>query len=81
MTKLLKISSKKQVKHMAFSQIKKKNKIMIILVMLHLKVVVADKVVVSVGQISLIFLKIFSVILGVTEDLEVEEILATEVPI
>ena len=57
---------------MAFFQIKKKNKIMIILVMLHLKVVVADKVVVLVVQIFLIFLKIFLEILVVVEDQEVE---------
>ena len=66
---------------MVFFQIKKKNKTMIILVMLLLKVAAEDKVVALVELIFQIFLKIFSVILGVTEDLEVEEILATEVPI
>ena len=58
-----------------FSQIKKKSKIMIILVMRHLKMVAEDKVVVLevlVVQIFQIFLKIFLEILGVVEDQEIE---------
>ena len=66
MIRLLKISLKKLVKLMVSSQIKKKNKTMIILAMLHLKVgVVEDKVVVSVELIFQIFLKIFLEILVV----------------
>ena len=60
--KMLKINLKKLVKLMAFFLIKKKNKIMIILVMLHLKMVAEDQVVVLVASaelISQIFLKIF----------------------
>jgi hypothetical protein len=52
---------------------------MIILVTLHLKVVVADKVGVLVEQISRIFLKIFLVTLEVEEVLEEDEVLAIEV--
>ena len=58
-----------------FSQIKKKSKITITLVMRHLKMVVEDKVVVLevlVVQIFQIFLKIFLGILGVVEDQEIE---------
>ena len=70
---------------MAFSLIKKKNKTTITLVMQLLKEAQEDKVVDLVEdlevQISLIFLKIFLVILEVEEDLEVEEALVTEVPI
>ena len=58
-----------------FSQIKKKSKITITLVMRHLKMVVEDKVVVLevlVVQIFRIFLKIFLEILGVVEDQEIE---------
>ena len=58
-----------------FSQIKKKNKIMITLVMQPLKMVVEDKVVVLedlVEQIFQIFLKIFLEILVVEEDQEIE---------
>ena len=59
---------------MEFSQIKRKNKIMIILVMQPLKMVVEDKVValeVLVGQIFQIFLKIFLEI-SVVVDQEIE---------
>ena len=63
---MLKTNLKKLAKHTAFYQIKKKNKTMIILAMLHLKVeVVEDKVVVLVGLIFQIFLKIFLEILVV----------------
>ena len=70
-----KTSLRKLVKLTEFSQIKKRNKIMIILVMLPLKMVVEDKVVVlevSVEQTFQIFLKIFLVILVVGEDQEIE---------
>jgi len=70
--KLLKINLKKPVKLMAFSQIKKKNKIMITLDMLLLKAVEEDKVevlVVLVEQIFRIFLRIFLEILEVEEGL------------
>ena len=75
MTKLLKINLKKLVKPMASFLIKKKNKTMIILVMLRLKAVVVDKVealVVLEGQIFQIFLKIFLEILVEEEDQEIE---------
>ena len=83
-TKLLKISLKKPAKHTEFFQIKKKNKITIILVMQHLKMVVEDKVValvVLVGQIFQIFSKIFLEILEVEEDLETLETLTIEAQI
>jgi hypothetical protein len=73
--KMLKINLKKQVKLMEFSQIKKKNKIMITLDMRPLKMVEEDKVVVLVVlvvQIFQIFSKIFLVILGGGEDQEIE---------
>ena len=57
---------------MEFFQIRKKNKIMIILVMQHLKEEVADKVEALVVQIFLIFLKIFLEILEAVEGQEVE---------
>ena len=57
---------------MEFFRIKKKNKIMIILVMQHLKELVADKVVALVVQIFLTFLKIFLEILEVVEDPEID---------
>jgi hypothetical protein len=69
---------------MEFFQIKKKNKIMITLVMLLLKMVVEDKVVVLVvlvEQIFQIFLKIFLEILVVVEDQEEIEALIIEVQI
>ena len=72
---LLKINLKKLVKLTEFSQIKKRNKITIILVMLPLKMEVEDKVVVLVvlvEQTFQIFLKIFLVILVVGEDQEIE---------
>ena len=74
MIKLQKINSKKPVKLMEFSQIKKRNKTMITSVMQHLKMVVEDKavgLVVLVEQIFQIFLKIFLVILVVV-DQEIE---------
>jgi len=77
--KLLKINSKKQVKLMGFFQIKKKNKIMIILDTLHLKVVVGDKVLVLVELIFQTFLRIFLEILEVVEDQETGEAQITEV--
>ena len=58
-----------------YFQIKKKSKTTIILVTLHLKTVVEDRVValvVSVERISQIFLKISLVILEEVEDQEVE---------
>ena len=62
----MKINLNKLVKLTASFQIKKKNKIMITLAMLLLKVeVVEDKVVVLVGLIFQIFLKIFLEILVV----------------
>jgi hypothetical protein len=70
-----KINLKKLVKLTEFSQIKKKSKITITLVMRHLKMVVEDKVVVLevlVVQIFRIFLKIFLEILGAVEDQEIE---------
>jgi hypothetical protein len=73
--KLQKTNSKKQAKPTEFFQIKKKNKIMITLVMPLLKMVVEDKVEVLevlVEQIFLIFLKIFLEILEVVEDQEIE---------
>ena len=77
-TKLLKINLKKLVKPMASFLIKKKNKTMIISVMLPLKMGVEDKVVVLVDlveQIFQIFLKIFLVILVVGEDQEIEALI------
>ena len=68
---------------MAFSQIKKKNKITITLVMRHLKMVVEDTVVALVvlgEQIFQIFLRIFLGILEVEEDQEIE-VLTIEVQI
>ena len=73
MIKLQKTNSKKPVKLTEFSQIKKKNKIMITLVMQPLRMAVEDKVVVLVvlvGQIFQIFLRIFLVILVVVADQE-----------
>ena len=65
-TKLLKINLKKLVKLTASFRIKKKNKIMITLAMLLLKVeAVEDKVVVLVEPIFQIYLKIFLEILVV----------------
>ena len=78
--KLLKINSKKPVKLMEFSQIKKKNKTMITSVMQPLKMAVEDKVVVLVVlvvRIFQIFLKIFLVILVAVADQEIE-VLITE---
>ena len=78
----LKKNLKKLAKLMEFSQIKRKNKIMITLVMPHLKMVVEDKVVVLedlVVLISQIFLRIFSGILAEVEGQEVVEIQITEV--
>ena len=66
---------KKPVKLMAFSQIKKKNKIMITLDMLLLKAVVEDKVVVLEEQIFQIFLRIFLGILVVVADQEVKALI------
>ena len=74
--KTLKINLKKRVKPMEFFQIKKKNKIMIILDTLLLKEEVEDKMVVLVVLVELIFQifsRIFLVILGVEEDREVTE--------
>ena len=74
----LKINLKKLVKHTEYSQIKKKNKTTITLVMLHLKTVVEDLVedlVVLVVQIFQIFLRIFLEILVVVEDPEIEELI------
>ncbi len=77
--KRLKISSKKQVKHTVFFQIKERSKTTIILVMLLLRVaVVEDKVVALVVLTFQIFSKIFLVILVEVEDRE-EEALITEV--
>ena len=73
--KLQKINLKKPAKHTEFCQIKKKNKIMITLVMQPLKMEVEDKVVVLVvlvEQIFQIFLRIFLVILAVEGDQEPE---------
>ena len=70
-----KTNLRKPVKLTEFSQIKKKNKIMIILVMPRLKMGVEDKVVVLVvlvEQIFQIFLKIFLEILVVVGDQEIE---------
>ena len=73
-TKLLKINLKKPVKLTSSSQIKKKNKIMITLAMLLLKVeAVEDKVVVLVELIFQIYLKIFSEILVVDNQGEEEK--------
>ena len=74
--KLLRINSKKPVKLMAYFQIKKKNKITIILGTLLLKEVVEDRVVVLVvlvEQTFQIFLRIFLEILEVEEDQEAIE--------
>ena len=73
--KMLKINLKKQAKLTEFSQIRKKNKIMITLVMQPLKMEVEDKVVVLedlVEQIFQIFLRIFLEILVVEEGQEIE---------
>ena len=78
MIKLRKINLKKLVKLTEFSQIKKRNKITIISVMLPLKMVVEDKVValeVLVEQTFQIFLKIFLVILVVGEDQEIKALI------
>ena len=80
---MLKKNSRKRVKLMVFSKIKKKNKITIILVMPRLKMVVEDKVVVSevlVVLIFQIFLRIFLEILEVEED-QGAEALITEAQI
>ena len=71
---------------MEFSQTKIKKKIMIILVMLHLKmVVVAKEVLVDLegleDQIFQTYLKIFSEILEVEEEEIVDEVQVTEVQI
>ena len=61
-----------------YFQIKKKSKITITLVTLHLKTVVVDLVVasvVSVAQIFQIFLKISLVILEEEEDQEIENLI------
>ena len=84
--KLLKINLKKQVRPTVFFQTKAKKKIMIILVMPHLKmVVVAKEVLVALedleDQIFPIFLKIFLVILEVEEEETVNEAQVTEVQI
>ena len=74
--KLLRINSKRPVKLMAYFQIKKKNKITIILGTLLLKEVVEDRVVVLVvlvEQTFQIFLRIFLEILEVEEDQEAIE--------
>ena len=73
MTKLLRISLKKPVKLTASFQIKKKNKITIILGMLLLKEVVEDRVEDLVEQTFQIFLRIFLEILEVEEDQEAIE--------
>jgi hypothetical protein len=84
--KQLRINLKKQVKLTVFFQIKVKKKIMIILVMLHLKmVVVAKEVLVGLedleDQIFQTYLKIFLEILEVEEEEIVDEVQVTEVQI
>ena len=78
MTQKLKINLKKLVRLMEYFPIKKKNKTMITLVMLLLKMVVEGLVVVLedlVVQTFQIFLKISLETLGVAADLEVEELI------
>ena len=82
MIKPQKINLKKLVKLTASFQIKKKNKTMITLAMLPLRVEVEeDKVGVLVVPIFQTFLKIFSAILEVVEAQEEEEILVIKAPI
>ena len=74
---MLKINLKKLVKHMGYFQTNQKKKIMITLAMLHLKMVVVEKVVLGVSVvlavlIFLIYLKTSLVIL-VEEVDEVQE--------
>ena len=81
-----KINLKRLVRLMVFCQINQKKKIMIILVMLHLKMVVVAKEVlvdleVLVEQISQIYLKIFLVILEEEVEVQGEKVLITEVQI
>jgi hypothetical protein len=77
-TRLLKTNLKKPAKHTEFFQIKKKNKITIILVMPLLKMVAEDKVVVlEVLEVLIfqIFLRIFLEILVVVDDQEIEALI------